>query len=124
MFIKALRNGLGSIIIFISWLTRPAKIKRSPEGQQQVDAAAAQLTLYQFRACPFCVKVRRQLHRLNAPVQIAEAAQGTEARQQLLEQGGKVKVPCLRIESAEGVQWMYESDAIISYLEQQFAAVA
>jgi hypothetical protein len=40
----------------------------------------------------------------------------------LLEGGGQVKVPCLRITNADGnVEWMYESDDIISYLQKNFA---
>ena len=38
--------------------------------------------------------------------------------------GGKVKVPCLRIEEAGGTRWMYESNDIIAYLEQRYANVA
>ncbi|WP_193678902.1 MULTISPECIES: glutathione S-transferase N-terminal domain-containing protein, partial [Gammaproteobacteria] len=44
-----------------------------------------------------------------------------QARQALLEGGGKVKVPCLRIEENGQVRWMYESSEIIAYLEGRFA---
>ena len=34
--------------------------------------------------------------------------------------GGKLKVPCLRIENNKGeVNWMYESSDIITYLENE-----
>jgi glutathione S-transferase len=39
-------------------------------------------------------------------------------RQELLEQGGKVKVPCLRIEQDGQVKWLYESNDIIAYLNK------
>jgi glutathione S-transferase len=40
-------------------------------------------------------------------------------RAALIEQGGHSQVPCLRIETTDGsVQWMYESDDIIAYLQQ------
>lgn len=119
VLVKALRNGLGNIIIFISWLTRPAKIKRTPEAQQQADREAQELALYQFRACPFCVKVRRQIHRLNVPIAVVEAASGP-AREELEQGGGRVKVPCLKIGQGTDAQWMYESSDIIAYLEQRF----
>ncbi len=35
----------------------------------------------------------------------------------LMKGGGKTQVPCLRIESGDGqVEWMYESDDILSYV--------
>ena len=73
MFVKALRVGLGQIIIAGDFLTRPRKKQRSAEQQAQVNAAAKDLTLYQFHACPFCVKTRRTLHRLNVPVALKDA---------------------------------------------------
>lgn len=121
MLVKGLRNGLGMVIVFANWLTLPRQIRR-PAGQQaEIDKQAEQLKLYQFRACPFCVKVRRHMHRLNVPVEVVESSAGTRAREELVAQGGKKQVPCLRIETAEGVQWLYESSAIIDYLNQHFA---
>lgn len=121
MLIKALRNGLGMLIVFANWLTLPKKVVRTAEQQQWVDEQASELKLYQFNACPFCVKVRRHLHWLNVPVALIEAGQGTAAREELLELGGKKQVPCLRIEVDGGVQWLYESSAIIEYLDGRFA---
>jgi glutaredoxin len=122
MLIKALRIGLGQIIIFLDFITRPRKLKRSPEAQQQVANEAAGLALYQFHACPFCVKTRRALHRLNVPVALRDAKNDAVRRQELLEQGGKVQVPCLRIEQSGEVRWLYESKAIGAYLNERFAA--
>ena len=36
-------------------------------------------------------------------------------------QGGKIKVPCLRIEENNKVTWLYESSAIIEHLQTRFA---
>ncbi|WLG94492.1 glutathione S-transferase N-terminal domain-containing protein [Pseudomonas sp. FP198] len=123
MIVKALRVGLGQLIIFIDFITRPGKKKRSVEAQAQVDQAARSLTLYQFHACPFCVKTRRALHRLNVPVALRDAKNNEQDRQTLLEQGGRIKVPCLRIEENGETTWMYESKAIIDYLDKRFSAV-
>lgn len=120
MLIKALRIGLGQIIIFLDFITRPRKLKRDPQTQAQVNGEAAGLALYQFNACPFCVKTRRTLHRLNLPVELRDA-KAEEHRQTLLAEGGKVQVPCLRIEEENGARWLYESKAIIAYLDQRFA---
>ena len=103
-------------------MTRPSKKQRPAAAQAQVDQAAKGLTLYQFHACPFCVKTRRTLHRLNVPVALKDAKNNEQDRQTLLEQGGKIKVPCLRIEENGKTTWMYESKAIIEYLDQRFSA--
>ncbi|EHK68447.1 glutaredoxin family protein [Achromobacter arsenitoxydans] len=124
MLVKALRVGLGQIIVLGDALTRPRPQKRSPQGQAAVNADAASLSLYQFQACPFCVKTRRAMHRLNVPIALKDAKGDPEARAALQTGGGKVKVPCLRIEEAGGTRWMYESNDIIAYLEKRFANVA
>ncbi|NIL14920.1 glutathione S-transferase N-terminal domain-containing protein [Pseudomonas sp. AN3A02] len=123
MFVKALRVGLGQIIIFGDLITRPRKQQRPASAQALVDQAAKDLTLYQFHACPFCVKTRRTLHRLNVPVALKDAKNNEQDRQTLLEQGGKIKVPCLRIEENGQTTWMYDSKVIIDYLDKRFAAV-
>lgn len=123
MIVKALRVGLGQLIVFGDWISRPAKRKRDAAAQAQVAKDAQNLALYQFHACPFCVKTRRTLHRLNVPVALRDAKNDPVHRQTLLEGGGRVKVPCLRIEEAGEVTWMYESKDIIAYLDKRFAAV-
>ena len=121
MLLKALRIGLGQLVVFADWISRPRKLKRSPEAQAEVERATANLALYQFHACPFCVKTRRTLHRLNVPVALRDAKNNEQDRQTLLEQGGKIKVPCLRIEENGQTTWMYESKVIIDYLDKRFA---
>jgi len=123
MIVKALRVGLGQLIVFLDWVSRPAKLKRDPAVQARVEEQARDLTLYQFHACPFCVKTRRTLHRLNVPVALRDAKNNEQDRQTLLNEGGKIKVPCLRIEEEGKTTWMYESKAIIEYLDKRFSAV-
>ncbi|CAG8865235.1 hypothetical protein PS627_01172 [Pseudomonas fluorescens] len=123
MIVKALRVGLGQLIVFGDWISRPAKRKRDPAAQAVVEQQARGLSLYQFHACPFCVKTRRTLHRLNVPVALRDAKNDPVHRQALLEGGGRVKVPCLRIEEDGQTTWMYESKAIIAYLDKRFSAV-
>jgi len=120
LLLKAFREGVGRLIVFISFITLPRKKKRSPEEQQQVNDAVKNLAMYQFYACPWCVKTRRAVHRLNLPIEYRCAPQGSENRETLANLAGKVKVPCLRIEKDGETQWMYESDNIISYLDAQF----
>ena len=121
--INLIRNLLGSIIALIDFITRPAKLKRSEAAQLQVEQQLDSMALYQFFACPFCIKTRRAMHRLNLPIKTRNASQGSVYRTELEQQGGKVQVPCLRINQDGQDTWMYESSAIIQYLEQRFADI-
>ena len=122
MILKALREGLGRLVVLVDHLTRPAPMQRSPQEQEAVAAEATKLALYQFYACPFCVKTRRALHRLNLPVALRDARNDPVHRAELESGGGKIQVPCLRIEGPDGTRWLYESRAIIAYLEGRFGA--
>lgn len=124
MIIKLLREGLGRLIVLVNYLTLPSKLVRSEEQQIQVNERANTLSLYQFYACPFCVKTRRAIHKLNVPIEIRDAQKNQQHRQALLEGGGKIKVPCLRIEDNNKITWVYESNEIITYLTTQFEATA
>ncbi len=123
MLIKALRVGLGQLIVFIDFITRPRKQKRTPEAQAQVAQATSGMALYQFHACPFCVRTRRTMHRLNLPIALRDAKNNEQHRQALLTEGGAIKVPCLRIDENGKTTWMYESKLIMKYLEDRFATV-
>ncbi|NYT64000.1 glutathione S-transferase N-terminal domain-containing protein [Alcaligenaceae bacterium] len=124
MLIKALRVGLGQLIVLGDALSRPRAQRRSATGQAAVAKAAADLALYQFHACPFCVKTRRAIHRLNVPITLHDAKNDPVQRERLLAGGGKIKVPCLHIQEEGQSRWLYESNDIIAYLEQRFAAIA
>jgi glutaredoxin len=121
MLLKALRNALGMMIVFVSWLTQPKAMVRSEEQQAQAQAAVNGLSLYQLYACPFCVKTRRALRRLNVSLPICDIAKNTEYRHELENKGGRVMVPCLRVEEGDDVRWLYQSKDIIAYLEQRLA---
>lgn len=112
---------LGSLILFFDWLFTPKSVKRDAAVQAHIDRQTAHLSLYQFKACPFCVKVRRAMKRNGLNIQTRDAKGHISYRNELLSEGGKLKVPCLRIEQGESVSWMYESSDIIQYLEGRFA---
>lgn len=119
---KIIRWVLGRIILFFDTLTRPKPMQRSPQAQAEVDQQTTQLALYQYLACPFCVKVRRQMRRLNLNIDVRDAKGDPDYRSELAEQGGKAQVPCLRIEQpGQAVEWMYESNAINDYLSGRFS---
>lgn len=122
MFFRALRLILMPFMLLWAKLAMPEGIVRSAEAQQQVDLECGQLALYHFKTCPFCIKVRHEMARLSLPIILRDAQHDLEHREALLQGGGKVQTPCLRITDAQGqVQWMYESNDIIRYLQQRFS---
>jgi len=121
LIISIIRNLLGGIIAFFDVITRGAKLKREQDAQQQVEKEASELTLYQFFACPFCIKTRRAIYKMNVPIDKRSASNGSPYRDELLQGGGKIQTPCLRIENEGKVTWLYESSEIIQYLQQRFA---
>jgi glutaredoxin len=113
---------LGSLILFFDWVFTPRGVKRDIDAQKQLDARTSGLTLYQYKSCPFCVKVRRAIKRQSLAIETRDAKRCDTARDELVAGGGRLKVPCLRIEEASGEsRWMYESGDIIRYLEGRFA---
>ncbi|OOE50441.1 glutaredoxin family protein [Salinivibrio kushneri] len=115
---------LGKIILVIESLTQPKAPQLSATQKQAIDTLAQQVTLYQFAACPFCVKVRQASRKLGLPLNTKDAKRDIDARQELEQGGGRVKVPCLRIQQASGeAHWMYESDDIIAYLNKQVSPI-
>ena len=112
---------LGKLILACNWVFTPKSIQREPEQQTWVDEQTTDLTLYQYEACPFCVKVRRAMKRQRLNIETRDVKRSEAARSELLSGGGDLKVPCLRImEGERGIQWMYESKDIIGYLEGRF----
>jgi glutaredoxin len=113
---KAIRLIVGQVLLIIDFLTRPSLGKRTEEQQRRVEEELKSYSLYQFKACPFCIKVRRVMRKLNLPIELRDASKDMAYKSELLEKGGSPKVPCLRI----GDEWMYESSDIVSYLEKKF----
>lgn len=122
MFI--VRAILGALILFFNWVFTPKSIKREATEQAEIDTQTQKLALYQYAACPFCVKVRRAMKRNGLNIETCDAKRSEQAKEELVNGGGQLKVPCLRIEEDNGeVRWMYESGDIINYLEQRFSPV-
>lgn len=120
-FFKGLRIVLGPILLLWDGITSPTGIKRTPEAQQKVDEHTHKLTLYHYKTCPFCIKTRREMKRLSLNIEKRDAQKNEQNKKDFLEGGGQIKVPCLKVEEEDGsIRWMYESDKIIEYLQNQF----
>ena len=123
LFFKTIRSILGPILLFLDWLTTPKGVKRGATAQQVVNEATLKLTLYQFKTCPFCMKVRRASKRLSLNIEKRDAQHHADARQELQQATGKTHVPCLKIVGEDGtITWMRDSRTIINYLQERFAA--
>lgn len=98
-----------------------SRVRRSADEQRSADRAAGQLTLYHFRSCPYCLRVRRAVHRLDIPIALRDIRANPAAHRALLAGGGRQMVPCLYIDDPAQGTWLYESADIIDYLNRRFA---
>lgn len=121
---KIIRFILGKVILFFNAIIPTKKlVQRNAEQQKNVDDQLQNYSIYQFEACPFCVKVRRHVKSLGLNMTYKDAKNDTVAREELFKNGGKIQVPCLRIQDGSKETWMYESNDIIAYLNKQFLSV-
>ncbi len=121
-FFKTLRTILGPVMLLKEKLTRPKGIVRSQAAQQSADLQCQDLTLYQYKTCPFCIKVRQEIARLSLNIKRIDAQPPGADRDELTLKGGQTKVPCLKITVASGnSQWLYDSTMITGYLRGRFA---
>jgi glutaredoxin len=114
---------LGTLILLFNWVFTPRGVKREADAQATINEQTNGLTLYQYKACPFCVKVRRVMKRQSLEIETRDVKRSESAKGELLAGGGDLKVPCLKVDDEDGqTQWIYESGEIINYLENRFAA--
>lgn len=120
---KLLRWLIGRVVILVNFLTQPKSPKLSAERQQEIAKLTENLSLYHLPTCPFCVKVRRAMKREGIELPLMNIKDNNYAvREELINGGGKPTVPCLKITHAGNhadnkVEWLYESNDIIAYLE-------
>lgn len=129
---RIIRFLLGRLILMINRITLPKPIQRPQQQQKQLDDLTRHLYVYEMLACPFCVKVRREIHRLGLNIEIINVKQSKREMDRLINEGGKFQVPCLRIDSAvesnhtknvgragdnQTHTWLYESDQIIEHIQ-------
>ncbi len=121
---KLIRFIVGRILLLLNMVFKPKALPRTDAELIQLTQAAEGLSLYQFEACPFCIKVRRALVRLGVTIPIHDVKRSPQHERELIERGGKRKVPCLRIVDEAGAEtWLYQSSVIIEYLESRFTDV-
>lgn len=100
-----------------------AFFKEAPEYEAQYkvinegDTSNLQLTLFQYRTCPFCCKVRAFLDSRGISYEIVEV---DAVLRQAIKWSGYKKVPILLAKVDGGYQQLLDSTAIISVLETYF----
>ncbi len=113
-----IRKILGFLILtFDRAFTPKAEVNRTPEKQSALDQKLSRWTLYHLEACPFCVKVRRQMKRLAINIPLKEINARPENHEELMKGGKLDQVPCLRYFDDSGAEkWLYESSDINTFL--------
>lgn len=120
-FFRTLRLVLTPFMLLSEKLSTPESVTRTAEEQARADEASKHLALYQFSACPFCIKVRKEIARLGLNIEARDAQHNPQHRADLETGGGRVKVPCLKIHQDDGSErWLYESAEIRAWLQERF----
>ena len=121
LFFRSLRAVLGPFMLMFETLSRQKPVQRTPDSQAKVDQACRSLVLYHFKTCPFCIMVRKEMHRLALSIDKRDAQHDAKNKADLVVGSGDDKVPCLKITDANGqVLWLKDSSAIISYMNERF----
>jgi len=75
------------------------------------------LSLYYYDSCPFCNITLQVLQETGLDVALRHIQRQPHHRTELIKQGGRGQVPCLRIDLAEGKTiWLYESRDIMQFM--------
>jgi len=120
-FFRTLRLVLTPFMLLSEKLSTPESVTRTAEEQARADEASKHLALYQFSACPFCIKVRKEIARLGLNIEARDAQHNPQHRAELEAGGGRVKVPCLKIHQDDGGErWLFESAEIKAWLQERF----
>lgn len=78
------------------------------------------LSLYRIDGCPWCDRVQAAIADLALDVEERDIRSHSQHAQDLRQAMGKGTVPVLRIDSAEGSDWVHESADIVRYLYSQY----
>ena len=116
---KLIRWVLGRVIILLDVLFSPKPLNRNKLLQSNIDKITKNYKLYQYYACPFCVKVRRFFKKKSLKIELIDAKEEIH-KQDLIQNGGRQKVPCLRIQlKNKPIRWIYESNDIIEFVSTE-----
>lgn len=116
---KIIRFFLKNIILFVDFIIPVGnKNKLSDSHKNIFQKMSSNWKLYEFKACPFCIKVKRYLRSRNISLILVDA-KNKQNEKELINGGGKRKVPCLYYLDNQTPQWLYESSDIIEFIENK-----
>jgi len=101
-----------------SALASAVRLGRGARARKARADALEPLLLYNMEGSPYCRKVREALSELDLSHVVRNLPKGSPKRAELLERGGKMQVPYL-VDPNTG-RSMYESDDIVTYLQEQY----
>lgn len=81
---KLIRYLLGNTFLFLNRLFSPRSIQRPDEYQAKVDSQTQKMALYEFEACPFCIKVRRAIKQMNLKIEIRDIKKSIQFEEELM----------------------------------------
>ena len=82
------------------------------------DGREADLELFKFNSCPFCVRVLNRIRERGIEgVRLRDTRSEAGAQADLIARGGKGQVPCLFIDGKP----LYESSDIVTWLDANVA---
>jgi glutaredoxin len=111
--------------MFDEWFDKDIKtektLSRTDEEQAHVDKETSKMVLYHYETCMFCARVKKTIRQLKLNIRTRDIHLDENHMRELVTNGGKPTVPCLRIERPDGTAiWQYESSDIRNYLLQKF----
>lgn len=98
-------------------------VLRSSEDQASLDRESRRIHLYFCKLCPVSIKVKRRCERLGLRVVEKDVLRVDAYKNELINGGGELRVPCLRIESRKDKEpnWLYDGEDILEYLDRRFS---
>lgn len=116
-----LRQTYGRLLGILGRCYQPKMVHRTAQAQDSVDRETVSMVIYGYDSCPYCFKVNREIERLALRIQAKDIKRCETYRYELLTDGGKAQVPCLKFLNKDGKEkWLYESDAIVGFLKERF----
>ena len=114
MMLESLFSKMGSLL-------GSELVKRTEAEQRVIDDQTRHLSLYYVPTCPYCIRVVRVIRQLKLNIEHRNVKRMPRYREELIANGGRSMVPCVRIqEDEQNVRWMYESRDISRYLRDRF----
>lgn len=92
----------------------------SVERRNAMERDSRRMQLFFSHDCPASLATQRYCQRLGLRVVEKNVARVLSYRNELLNEGGQSRVPCLRVEEEGEVKWLYSCDSIRRFLDQRF----